>query len=271
MCSRSQLDHRSLSCHKTGVVPQTSKLLSPILPRQHKYELKQRIWPKETVESWFSHAGTDDRRAVYNFLNTLYDNEERKSSRSHHQQQQQKPQRTQFPSRTNGYHYRQNLQTPTSRNSKRDLGEILESLESFRPSSSIQDKCAQTNLPKVGNNESKVRSSSRLKRSTTSCDKYTEIPTTNDDDHNNNNNDNNDNNSDNNNNNNGNVVDNSNVETKTTNKRESAPRYLSTTWRVINPREDIENQHAPDQNVSSFFMPTKKVYPEYFFIHPDWY
>jgi hypothetical protein len=48
-------------------------------------------------------------------------------------------------------------------------------------------------------------------------------------------------------------------------------RYLSHTWRVINPREDIETNVRPENNRSSFFSFTKKVYPEYFFIHPDWY
>ena len=48
-------------------------------------------------------------------------------------------------------------------------------------------------------------------------------------------------------------------------------RYLSQTWRVINPREDVEQSVRPDNNSSSFFNYTKKGYPEYYFIHPDWY
>jgi hypothetical protein len=48
-------------------------------------------------------------------------------------------------------------------------------------------------------------------------------------------------------------------------------RYLSHTWRVINPREDAETNVRPDNNSSSFFNYTKKTQPEYFFIHPDWY
>ncbi len=48
-------------------------------------------------------------------------------------------------------------------------------------------------------------------------------------------------------------------------------RYLSHSWRVINPREDVEANVRPENNFSSFFNYTKKVYPEYFFIHPDWY
>lgn len=51
----------------------------------------------------------------------------------------------------------------------------------------------------------------------------------------------------------------------------SSRRYLSQTWRVINPREDVEPNVRPDHNSSSFFNYTKKTYPEYFFIHPDWY
>jgi hypothetical protein len=48
-------------------------------------------------------------------------------------------------------------------------------------------------------------------------------------------------------------------------------RYLSHSWRVINPREDVETNVRPENNRSSFFSFTRKVYPEYFFIHPDWY
>jgi hypothetical protein len=52
---------------------------------------------------------------------------------------------------------------------------------------------------------------------------------------------------------------------------ESSRRYLSQTWRVTNPRDDVEKNVRPDNNTSSFFNYTKKTYPEYFFIHPDWY
>ena len=48
-------------------------------------------------------------------------------------------------------------------------------------------------------------------------------------------------------------------------------RYLSHTWRTINPRDDVETNVRPEHNSSSFFNYTKKVQPEYFFIHPDWY
>jgi len=51
----------------------------------------------------------------------------------------------------------------------------------------------------------------------------------------------------------------------------SSRRYLSHSWRVLNPREDIEQNVRPEHNASSFFKYTKKAYPEYFFIHPDWY
>lgn len=65
------------------------------------------------------------------------------------------------------------------------------------------------------------------------------------------------------------------VESTPPNKAEEDPkvsrRYLSHTWRVINPREDMELNVRPENNYSSFFNFTKKVYPEYFFIHPDWY
>jgi hypothetical protein len=51
----------------------------------------------------------------------------------------------------------------------------------------------------------------------------------------------------------------------------SSRRYLSHSWRVLNPREDIEQNVRPEHNASSFFKYTKKAYPENFFIHPDWY
>lgn len=62
--SRSQLDAhptRSLSLHKPGAVPNSSRNLSPISSHRHKYELKQKIWPKQTVESWFAHHTPDGR------------------------------------------------------------------------------------------------------------------------------------------------------------------------------------------------------------------
>lgn len=55
------------------------------------------------------------------------------------------------------------------------------------------------------------------------------------------------------------------------NNTKASRRYLSHSWRVINPREDVETNVRPENNRSSFFHFTKKVYPEYFFIHPDWY
>lgn len=55
------------------------------------------------------------------------------------------------------------------------------------------------------------------------------------------------------------------------NDNKISQRYLSHSWRVINPREDVETNVRPENNRSSFFNFTKKVYPEYFFIHPDWY
>ena len=62
--SRSQLDAhhtRHLSLHKPGVIPNASRDISPITPHRHKYELKQKIWPKKTVESWFANHSTDGR------------------------------------------------------------------------------------------------------------------------------------------------------------------------------------------------------------------
>lgn len=60
------------------------------------------------------------------------------------------------------------------------------------------------------------------------------------------------------------------VQADNTNDKASR-RYLSYTWRVTNPLEDVEQNVRPDNNTSSFFKYTKKTYPEYFFIHPDWY
>jgi hypothetical protein len=124
---------------------------------------------------------------------------------------------------------------------------------SFRPSSSVQAKGIQTTatpitttLPDVNRVKTSRTSEKPSKRSTTSLDKYTETiqpqnPTDNP----------------------ANVVNDEN------NKKNR--RYLSHTWRVINPREDAETNVRPENNSSSFFNYTKKVYPEYFFIHPDWY
>lgn len=84
-----------------------------------------------------------------------------------------------------------------------------------------------------------------MRRSVTSCDKYTET-----------------------------VQPQTSVENANSDDDENTKiprRYLSHTWRVINPREDIEPNTRPENNRSSFFNFTKKVYPEYFFIHPDWY
>jgi hypothetical protein len=125
---------------------------------------------------------------------------------------------------------------------------------SFRPSSSVQEKGVQTSttpitipLPDLNGAKNSRKTEKRARRSTTSLDRYTETvqpqasadntSNVNDDDE--------------------------------TNK--PYRRYLSQTWRVINPREDAEKNIRPENNSSSFFNYTKKVYPEYFFIHPDWY
>ena len=118
---------------------------------------------------------------------------------------------------------------------------------SFRPTSSAQEKAVQTcatpitiPLPNLNRTQNGRKTP---KRSVTSLDKYTEtIPPQN-------------------------SVDNSNDQENNPIHR----RYLTHTWRVINPREDAEPNVRPENNSSSFFNYTKKVYPEYFFIHPDWY
>lgn len=51
--------NRDISLHKPGVIPYTSRLIPPITANRHKYELKQRIWPKKTVESWFANHSLD--------------------------------------------------------------------------------------------------------------------------------------------------------------------------------------------------------------------
>jgi hypothetical protein len=115
---------------------------------------------------------------------------------------------------------------------------------SFRPSLSSQDKGIQTSatpliLPNVNGIKDDEKIERQSKRPVTSMDKYTE------------------------------TVQPSNTIDDNDNKMNR--RYLSHTWRVINPREDIETNVRPENNRSSFFSFTKKVYPEYFFIHPDWY
>jgi hypothetical protein len=106
---------------------------------------------------------------------------------------------------------------------------------SFRPSSSVQDKGIQTSSTAFTVPLPDVNGT---KRSSTSIEKHTETIQ---------------------------PEDSSNINDK------SPRRYLSQTWRVINPREDVEPNVRPDNNTSSFFNYTKKTYPEYFFIHPDWY
>jgi hypothetical protein len=123
----------------------------------------------------------------------------------------------------------------------------------LRPSLSFQEKGIQTSatpitvpLPNVNGIKPGQKIEKQLRRSTTLMDKHTEtiqpenltdtVSTRNDDENN-----------------------------------KMSRRYLSHSWRVINPREDAETNVRPDNNYSSFFNFTKKVYPEYFFIHPDWY
>ncbi|CAF0726173.1 unnamed protein product [Rotaria sordida] len=255
---------RHLSLHKPGLIPKSSRNISPITPNRHKYELKQKIWPKQTVESWFQNHSSDERRAVYSFLNTLYDHdgqnqiEDRSSiGRCRKSPSLRCPSGVNTPAiHTSNYSSQQRMSNNgrhESRASKRDLGEILESLESFRKSPPFQEKGIQTSatpitvpLPDVNETKNGRKTAKHTKRSATSLDKYTEtVQPQNSTD------------------NNADVNDNENNKT--------SRRYLSQTWRVINPREDMELNARPENNISSFFSYTKKVYPEYFFIHPDWY
>ncbi|CAF2469917.1 unnamed protein product [Rotaria sp. Silwood2] len=265
--SHSHLDvyhSRHLSLHKPGTIPKSSRNISPIISSRHKYELRQQIRPKQTVESWFQSHSRDDRRAVYSFLNTLYDGDvnHQIEDRSSIEQRRKSPS-PRSPSRVNttvvhasNYSSQRRMSNNggrESRASKRDLGEILESLGSFRKSPSFQEKGIQTSatpitvpLPDVNETKNNRKSEKHTKRSATSMDKYTEtIQPQNS------------------------VNDNTNVNDNENNK--IGRRYLSQTWRVINPREDMELNVRPENNASSFFNYTKKVYPEYFFIHPDWY
>ena len=124
---------------------------------------------------------------------------------------------------------------------------------SFRHSPSVSEKSIQTSasslavpLPDLNRPKTGCKTEKNLRRPKTSVNKCTEtVQPQNSTDH-----------------------------TPTMNDNENnktGRRYLSHTWRVINPREDAELNVRPENNISSFFNYTKKVYPEYFFIHPDWY
>ncbi|CAF1055622.1 unnamed protein product [Adineta steineri] len=271
--SRNNLDtyhNRTLSLHKPGVVPYSSQNHSPITSNRHKYELKQKIWPKQSMESWFSNHSLDDRRAVFSFLNTLYDKDEDRSQKEDRIgfRRRQKSTGSQLPSRVStslgrlsNHSSQRRSSSPSSnqghesRASKHDLGEVLESLESFRPSSPVHEKGIQTSatptivpLPNVNEIKNDRKTEKYSKRSVTSLDKFTETVQPQ------------------------NTTDNnlSNINNADENNKVNR-RYLSQTWRVINPREDMVPNVRPENNRSSFFNYTKKVYPEYFFIHPDWY
>ncbi|CAF3717077.1 unnamed protein product [Adineta steineri] len=210
---------RDLSIHKPGVIPNSSRIISPITANRHKYELKQRIGPKKTVESWFANHSPDERRTVYSFLDTLHQSDDRS---------RKEEQRRKSPTRRINTASSHSLQRRTSRDnriSNHDLGEVLETVERFRPSSSVKEKGVQTTstaftipLPDVKNDHKSEENST--------------VQPEND---------------------------------------KASRRYLSHTWRVINPRDDVEKNVRPENNTSSFFNYTKKSYPEYFFIHPDWY
>ena len=175
---------------------------------------------------------------MYSFLDTLYKKDEQEETR-------RKSPSPRLSRRLNtavsGYSSRQ-----SSRASKRDLGEVLESLQrldyscisssiidnltflfSFRPA---EEKPAE--MSSISHLPGANRSNSQ--RPLTSIVKTTEI-------------------------------------VQPENDANCSRRYLSQTWRVINPRSDAEPNVRPENNSSSFFNYTKKTYPEYFFIHPDWY
>jgi len=62
---------RDLSLHKPGVVPHSSRKISPISSNHHKYEIKQKIWPKQTVESWFAKHSFDGRFILSFIINPI--------------------------------------------------------------------------------------------------------------------------------------------------------------------------------------------------------
>ncbi|CAF2123694.1 unnamed protein product [Rotaria magnacalcarata] len=256
---------RNLSLHKPGTIPKSCRNISPITSSHHKYELKQKIWPKQTVEAWFQNHSSHDRRAVYSFLNTLYDSDDDRSqvdNRSSIERRRRSPS-PRLPSRVNTVlvnslnHPLQRRMSSNdrheSRRSKRDLGEILETLESLRHSPPLQEKGIQTlttpltiPLPNVNGINNGRKTEEKLRRSSTTFDKYTETVQPE-------------------------ISTDSTSNVNVTESPKTSVRYLSNTWRVINPREDMEQNVRPENNRSSFFNFTKKVYPEYFFIHPDWY
>ncbi|CAF0895428.1 unnamed protein product [Adineta ricciae] len=213
--------NRDTSLHKPGVIPKSSRIISPITANRHKYELKQRIWPKKTIESWFANHSQTDRRAVYDFLDTLYQAD---TTNEKDQQRQRSPTRR-YPSNVERRLQQRRLSQSSRPSSKRELGEVLESFESFRLSPSAKEKSNQetsTTAPLPQINGPKDENTTRPVTAANTDDK-------------------------------------------------ASRRYLSQTWRVINPRDDVEQNVRPDTNTSSFFKYTKKTYPEYFFIHPDWY
>ncbi len=60
--------NRDTSLHKPGAIPNSSRIISPITSNRHKYELKQRIWPKKTVESWFANHSSDGRILFFHIV-----------------------------------------------------------------------------------------------------------------------------------------------------------------------------------------------------------
>jgi hypothetical protein len=120
---------------------------------------------------------------------------------------------------------------------------------SFSPSPSVQEKGVQTwstaftvPLPDVNGAKTNPKSETNSARPATSIVKHTET-----------------------------IQPENSFDNPSNTNDKASRRYLSQTWRVINPREDVDLNIRPDNNTSSFFNHTKKAYPEYFFIHPDWY
>ncbi|CAF3076695.1 unnamed protein product [Rotaria sp. Silwood2] len=245
--SRNQVDayyNRDISIHKPGVIPKSSRMISPITSNNHKYNLKQRIYANKTVESWFAHHSPQERRVVFSFLDTLY-KDDRINENKEQRQKSANPRLSHRINTSTNHSSQRRLSQQNSQTSKQDLEEVLQSLKSLRPSTSVQEKSVQTSsiastvpLPDVNESKSEINS----KRPSTSIVKNSETIQS----------------------------ENSSNNISTTNDKTSR-RYLSQTWRVTNPREDVELNVRPDNNTSSFFNYTKKTFPEYFFIHPHWY
>ncbi|CAF3131487.1 unnamed protein product [Rotaria socialis] len=238
--------NRDLHLHKPGVIPKASRRTSAITSSRHKYELKQELGTNKTIESWFENHSPQERQTVYSFLDTLYKSNNVKDK---------KVQNSRLYNRVrtaSAHSSRRQLLEPTQRDnqtSKHNIGQLVESLESFRLSTSVQEKGIPT-----ASNDSAIQSAdvnqrksdanietNSVRPSTATIRPIEKMQSEN----------------------------NSDNQSTTTNRRNL--RYLSQSWRVINPQDDIQLNPRSDNNTSSFFNYTKKAYPEYYFIHPDWY